>query len=338
MTRIACALLSLFIACPILSYDWATFKKQMMSADGRIIDYQNNEVSHSEGQGYGMILAVLNKDEAAFNLIWQWTQNNLQVRKTDTLFAWQWGRAQDGNWRVLDYNTASDGVLLIIWALAKASTQFKRPELFFISRQISETIKSKTIINHSSRLLLLPGVFGFEETQRIKFNPSYFIYPAFKLLEEMGQKDFWRAVYQDSLYFTNQSLSGAYKLPPDWATLDSVTNTVTPWAETFSYDAVRIPLYMAMAGDKQALKPFADIIDKMYKEKVVPAKICLVKMPCPQEEGPAGFYALWGLAAQVLGKQEAAAFFWKEAQNKIAYEGNNYYSAALYLLSKEFKK
>ena len=45
--------------------------------DGRIVDDANGDVSHSEGQGYGMLLAVFNDDRQSFAEMWEWTSENL---------------------------------------------------------------------------------------------------------------------------------------------------------------------------------------------------------------------------------------------------------------------
>ena len=37
--------------------DWRIFKQRFLAADGRIVDDGNGGISHSEGQGYGMVLA-----------------------------------------------------------------------------------------------------------------------------------------------------------------------------------------------------------------------------------------------------------------------------------------
>ncbi len=70
--------------------DWAIYQKNFVSADGRVIDTGNGDVSHSEGQGYGLVIAAAYGDRAAFDRIWTWTQQNLQVRHGDKLLAWQW--------------------------------------------------------------------------------------------------------------------------------------------------------------------------------------------------------------------------------------------------------
>ena len=57
---------------------WDSYKARFLMADGRIIDTGNNSVSHTEGQGFAMMMAVRNNDRAGFDKIWNWTKKNLQ--------------------------------------------------------------------------------------------------------------------------------------------------------------------------------------------------------------------------------------------------------------------
>ena len=63
--------------------------KSVFVKDGRVIDQANGEVSHSEGQGYGMLAAVAADDREGFDALWRWTRQSLYVRG-DALAAWKW--------------------------------------------------------------------------------------------------------------------------------------------------------------------------------------------------------------------------------------------------------
>ena len=54
--------------------DWDQFLRRHVHADGRVIDDGAGGVSHSEGQGIGMLLAVHFGDRATFDRLWKWTQ------------------------------------------------------------------------------------------------------------------------------------------------------------------------------------------------------------------------------------------------------------------------
>lgn len=54
---------------------------------GRVIDWQQHGISHSEGQGWGLLLAQAAGDRDAFEQIEAWTAANLALRQ-DQLMAW----------------------------------------------------------------------------------------------------------------------------------------------------------------------------------------------------------------------------------------------------------
>ncbi|HAI06581.1 MAG TPA: endoglucanase, partial [Pantoea sp.] len=92
---------------------WDSFKSRFVTSEGRVIDTANNNVSHTEGQGYGMLLAVANDDRVTFDRLWQWTRSQLGNPQTD-LFYWRYtpGTANP----VADKNNAADGDVLLAWA------------------------------------------------------------------------------------------------------------------------------------------------------------------------------------------------------------------------------
>ncbi len=100
----------MFFSAQAMANGWDTYKSRFLQSDGRIIDTGNNNVSHTEGQGYGMLLAVAYDDRAAFDRLWKWTRTTLRNPQND-LFYWRYiPGAQDP---VADKNNASDGDVLI---------------------------------------------------------------------------------------------------------------------------------------------------------------------------------------------------------------------------------
>ena len=56
-------------ADPVAEADWRAFKTGYLSDDGRIIDTANGGVSHSEGQGWGLLFAEAFGDSSSFDRI-----------------------------------------------------------------------------------------------------------------------------------------------------------------------------------------------------------------------------------------------------------------------------
>jgi endoglucanase len=324
---------------PSYGYDWQEFKRNFIAEDGRLVDYQNQDISHSEGQGYAMLLAALNKDMQMFDLVWHWTVFNL-AKRNDSLMAWKWGKKSDNSWGIIDSNNASDGDILIAWSLLNASLVFQRQDLYDSYKKILKDINTKLIKKTGGKLLLLPAVYGFETDKSIKFNPSYFIFPALAAFAKYNNQDiFWENLYKDSLYFYSQTLAGAYNLPPDWAQFNLQTMKVEQIPKMqFSFDAIRAILYLAASGEKEELLKFKSAMELLYKNKFVPASIGRDKGGLSKVDADAGEYAVWALVAQAAGNTDAYMFFVSSANYKIKYSWRNYYSSVLYLLTQEYLK
>ena len=91
-----------------LAAPWAAWKAAYLDDSGRVVDQLQQGASHSESQGYGLLLAAIFGDDPVFDQIYRWTETNLAVR-SDALLAWRW--LPEGAGRVPDRNNASDGDL-----------------------------------------------------------------------------------------------------------------------------------------------------------------------------------------------------------------------------------
>jgi endoglucanase len=104
--------------------DWEAYRSRFVEDNGRVVDTANGNISHSEGQGYGLLLALAAADRRSFEQIWTFTFTELLIRD-DGLAVWKWDPASKP--RVTDRNNASDGDILIAYALAKAGTAWQEP-------------------------------------------------------------------------------------------------------------------------------------------------------------------------------------------------------------------
>ncbi len=152
------ALVFLATSCP--AADWKTYQQTFISGDGRVVDFFQHSSSHSEGQGYGLLLALMNSDRPAFERILRWTTENLQVRR-DALFAWSWGERPNGGWNVIDYNTASDGDILIAFALLRAADRWGHPPFRDAALRIVRDIRAHLAVTAGDFQLIAPAYFGF---------------------------------------------------------------------------------------------------------------------------------------------------------------------------------
>jgi len=244
---------------------WPAYKMAFMASDGRIIDTGNHHVSHSEGQGYGMLFAVNADDPSSFEKIWQWTHQHLQIRD-DALLAW---RYQPGS-GVTDINNASDGDILVAWALLQAGQRWKKSHYIDDSRQILQDIRNKLIRPWRELEILLPGVMGFERgPDDYTVNLSYWIFPAFRDFQIYDPSPQWSALEQSGLQLIRQSRFGRWQLPPDWLRLDQSVQPAPDRPPRFGYDAIRVPLHLSWAGINQIefIQPFTLYQQAMYQRE-----------------------------------------------------------------------
>lgn len=236
---------------------WNAWRTAHMDATGRVIDGPQESSSHSEGQGYGMLLAATMGDRATFDRMEAWTHLNLAVRQ-DNLMAWRW--IPNAPVRVADLNNASDGDLFRAWALLRAARRFEAPEYREAAQAIVLDLIETCIVHRpGADPLLLPAATGFETERGFLFNPCYSMPLAMtELSTEFGQPVL-AAAARGAVELSRQlALEGVV---PDWI---EVTPEALGPAEGFSFDAgyeaMRVPLYFVWSGlqDHPAVRRFAE--------------------------------------------------------------------------------
>lgn len=228
--------------------DWVNFRGRYMAPDGRVVDSGNGHVSHTEGQGFSMLMAVRADDRASFDRIWGWTRRML-ARPRDALFSWRY-RPADAN-PVGDPNNATDGDLFLAWALLEAGEAWGLPEYTQSAQAIGRDILRYLVRGAGGMILLLPGARGFDRRDHVVVNPSYYCFPAIRRLAAAVPDPAWVRLAGDGLTLLRGARFGRWGLPPDWLAVAKADRRLTlpsNWAPRFSYDAVRVPLYLAWAG------------------------------------------------------------------------------------------
>jgi len=222
---------------------WSTFKTRFMTSEGRIQDTGNKNVSHTEGQGYAMLMAVYYNDRSSFDSLWGWTQKNLS-NPNNGLFYWKYTPGASDP--VSDRNNASDGDVLIAWALLKAGNKWNVPAYLQASDRLQKAIIDRNVITFAGRTIMLPGAQGFNKTSYVILNPSYFIFPAWRDFAARSHLKVWNALIDDGTQLLSEMRFGDSGLPMDWVAMnaDGSMAPATAWPPRFSYDAIRVPLYL----------------------------------------------------------------------------------------------
>jgi endo-1,4-beta-D-glucanase Y len=277
--------------------EWRAYASTFITPDGRIIDNANGGESHSEGQGYGLLLAAVAEDAEQFQLIWSWTDKHMRVRP-DHLLSWKWDPQKGA---IADKNNATDGDILIAWALAEGARRFARPDYLEQAKVIAQAIGAQTIRSTENGLILLPAASGFareDQPDGPVINLSYWVFPAFAVLKELAPVYDWEGLRENGLKLLAQSHFGPLRLPADWQSVDNAsTAPAKNFPAQFGYNAIRIPLYLAWSGGEPARRALRRFVSLWHgKHSVGPYVIDVVTGSTGQELDAAGYRLVLALA------------------------------------------
>ncbi|MBU2979249.1 glycosyl hydrolase family 8 [Alteromonas sp. C1M14] len=309
--------------------------KALFVNGGRVIDDGNEGVSHSEGQGYGMLFAVAANDKATFDALWLWTKSTLQ--KEDGLFSWRYRPCPSKDRACIDdTNNASDGELLISWALLRAADKWQDNAYKAEAKHIIHGVEQHLLVSADGYTLLLPGQYGFDDSDaapprtNVQLNLSYWVFPAILAIKKHTEHaPRWQALFDSGIALIKEAQFSVYQLPPDWlrfehglVTLDNVVSA------DYGFNAVRIPLHLAWAGKALEAPEQAQLLAPFYawwRQEFVPATLDLTTQQGAEYEMSAGMSAV---AEAVLSLTQEHAPQWPEVNRTM-----DYYSASLTLLS-----
>ena len=304
--------------------EWAAYLDAFVREDGRVVDTANGGISHSESQGYGLLLAVLAQDRAAFERIWSFTRTELMIRD-DGLAAWRW--EPEASPHVTDINNASDGDILIAYALALAGNAWGDARKLEQATAIARTVGQSMLVAAADLTVILPGAEGFSAQARPDgpiVNPSYWIYEAFPVLAELTPEIDWMDVHADGLALLERLLADG-RPPADWVALGGAAPApAAGFAPEFGYNNVRVPLYLVRARlDDTAL---LEAIGMVFDADFAPGRIDVASGERLETMGEAGYRAIGAARACVVD----GAPFPAELQY---FEPASYYGSTLHLLA-----
>lgn len=239
------------IANPLhpLQHAWQEWKGMCLMSDGRVVDSFQDGASHSEGQGYGLVLAAMFADHASCRAIITWTERHLAVRD-DALLAWRW-RPQ-ATPQVEDVNNASDGDIFYAWGLLMAGDLLGNADWRIRAKEIAHDLDRLCLIDHpdgSGDVVLLPAAQGFVRDDGVLINPSYYMPLAMFHIAEATETPRLAASARNGI--TLIDTLGIAGPVPDWVLLFG--SQILPAPEGFStlagYEAVRVPLFALWSGN-----------------------------------------------------------------------------------------
>jgi endoglucanase len=305
------------LSSEILQQSWTAYKQRFIQADGRVIDWESKARSTSEGQAYAMLRAVLANDPDTFSQTLQWAENNLKRTDSgDSLWSWQWGQSDQGEWKVLDRNFATDADVDAATALILAARRWNRPDYLTLAQtKIKDVWQLGTIAlpdsrsGHTSRYLLPGPLSAFQpQPNQIYFNPSYFAPYAFRLFAQVDLERDWLGMV-DSSYRALEESSGVslVGLPSDWVALNTDTGrfgavpTTSHLRSMYSFDACRVWWRMSLDAAwfnepraKAYLQKHLQPLAEMWRSRQsIPARITLLGTPIASYETTSQYAMLY---------------------------------------------
>lgn len=315
------------VAADLAAGAWLVYRHNFLTEEGRVVDNRAGGISHSESQGYGMLMAEAADDRDSFDRIWQWTKANLFVRE-DGLAAWRWDPTQMPP--ITDRNNATDGDLLIAWALMRAGKRWGDADLQREARRISDAIIARAAIDTAHGLVMLPGVQGFGEKDQADgpvVNMAYWIFPAIVDLGRLSNRFPSAALMDSGVRLLREARFGPARLPADWVSLSGETpRPANGYPSQFGYDAIRIPLYLAWYS-----RDYPDILEVFaaHWKQFGQASMSVVELATATRLAPMpgpGYQAVAGLVECSLGRRPDVALL-------SDFSSQDYYPATLHVLS-----
>ncbi|NLY27669.1 MAG: cellulase [Alcaligenaceae bacterium] len=299
---------------------WNQFVRHFVQDSGRVLDATTpRQHSTSESQSYGMFFALVAGDRPTFDKMWSWSINNLGAGDlTKRLPAWLWGKADDGTWRVIDPNSASDADLWFAYALLEAGRLWREPAYTQAAQRLLTLVEGQEILYLPGfGLMLSPGRDGFAKPDQGTWvlNPSYMPVPVLRRLAQHAPAGPWNALANNTRTLLEQASPAGFA--PDWTRYTS--NTATPGfgpdpdkGNVGSYDAIRTYLWAGMTPREDPL--FAPVLAALRGMTNATAQS---SPPFPPEKvdtrtgtfsgtGPFGFSAALLPYFQALGHTELA--------------------------------
>lgn len=277
---------------------WKAYVRHFVQGDGRVFDPTGGGHSTSEGQAYAMVHALVADDRATFDRVLRWMDVHLAGgRLGANLPGWKWGKAEDGDWRLLDANAASDADVWAVWTLLEASRHWGAPRYAELARALAATVLNQEVVDIPGLgATLLPGPVGFVIAEDLwRLNPSYLPLQVLRGIAAHGVPGPWVALAESAARIQREASASGWIA--DWIGWTSLGPTSDPvGGASGSYDAIRCYLWSGMLHDddpeKATLATRLDGMVRFWREHgVVPEKVNPALGLAIPRPGPVGFLA-----------------------------------------------
>jgi endoglucanase len=282
---------------------WEAYSSAFIDGQGRVIDSQGASRTTSEGQAYAMFFALVANDRPRFDRLLHWVQDNLAAGDLKSrLPGWEWGRAGDGQWHLLDSNSAADADLWMSYTLLEAGRLWSESYYTDLGRGMAARIAAEEVAELPGfGTMLLPAPTGFHpDNQTWCLNPSYVPLPLVVRLEQIDPHGPWQRIASSIPKMLQLSSHNGFAM--DWVNYSSTGGFVATFlpgqpnvARQGSYDAIRVYLWAGMAdrnmpGRDAVLRAVSGMSTFLKKNSLPPERVNDRGFPLVTP-GPVGFSA-----------------------------------------------
>jgi endoglucanase len=287
---------------------WSQYATSFMDGQIRVIDRDSGDRTTSEGQAYAMFFTLVANDRPRFDKLLRWTELNLAAGSlTERLPAWLWGRSGDGEWRVLDDNSASDADVWVAYLLFEAGAAWDEPRYTHIAERLAARIADEEVADVPGiGRMLLPAPRGFHGNGKYRLNVSYVPLQLFLGLGARHRDGPWTQIAEQIPALVRAS--SPHGVATDWIDVTDAGD-ITPSSHG-SYDAIRTYLWAGMLdpetrGRAEMLHAMTGMARIVGATHVPPAKIKADGV-ADDRTSPLGFSAAVVPYLDALGEQRLA--------------------------------
>jgi oligosaccharide reducing-end xylanase len=212
----------------------------------------------SEGQSYGMMIAVQMDRKEEFDRLWKWAKTFMQHKSGPRQGYFAWQLATDGT--VMDPNSASDGEEYIVTALFFASARWGDGEGLYNYRAEAQAVLDAMLSKPGSADAdsVVTAMFNRTEKQVVFVptgvadditDPSYHLPAFYEIWAHRADREnaFWKEAAETSRAFFHKALHPVTGLSPDYAHFDGTPADLWNGGHgDFRFDAFRTIMNVAV--------------------------------------------------------------------------------------------
>jgi len=257
----------------VLVESWRKVKQTFLKDSGQIIDL-TQWTTTSENQANAMLRALTMNDKVAFDVIWKWTKENMQVRGTDALLSWKITLDERGFNHLADTSSLANADEDSAFALLLAYRKWGDTHYLHDAKKIVTDLWKNEVKERNGILYLVSTRETLMSERKLLVNPSYlapFQYTAFAQIDPAHN---WQKLTTDSYSLLDklQSQSKA-GLISNWVAIEPNGDTATASrfivqsADTFGDDAAKINQRMADDIQDPRARNILQKLDAFYQSQ-----------------------------------------------------------------------